>query len=146
MSATVSSTLLANLTLQVQDDLNSGQNSVTRTVPTFTYQATSSPFAMYLTLTANQTYQLYPNLTTYVNFLYVRNATATQNGVPNQTLGLRYSQNGTFISTIQNILPGGFFVYANPSNLSSPVTGGLTDIQLISSAGTVCVVEYLYAV
>jgi hypothetical protein len=146
MSAPTTSTVLANLNLQIQDNLNSGQATVNRVEPVFSYPASIAAYASYLYIPPSSPYQLYPNLTSgpFVNFLFVRNVTQLQNSIPNQIVTVAYTNSG--FNNEQALIPGGWMVVCNPANLSAPATGGLTNVRIITSTGVTGVVEYLYAV
>ena len=137
------STVLANIQLQIQDNLNPNQNTVNRIVPQFVYPTfATAAYSSYYALAANSVNFINTGSTSGFSFLFVKNVTP---GPPTAVFALIYKD---IVSTIVNqitLAPAGFHLVANQSPNAG--VGSFTNVQInVPANGQAVVVEILYAV
>jgi hypothetical protein len=126
------STVLANLQLQIQDDLNPGQTPVNRIVPQFVFgSALAAVYSGYQNLVPGVLVNIFAGLRAAV--VYVRNA--GQSGVVTVTAT-------TSVSCVMTLSPGGIFFYATP--LGDP-SNGITTLTIETIGPMGAIYEYLWA-
>ena len=138
-------TLLANLTLQVQDNENSGQTIVNRQVPQFSFQAVQSPYAGYITVQPGATSITLVPAGVFAHFFYVRNATTPTGNLSLYGLQVQWQDATLVLNDFIVITPGGLVMLGCQSAAGNN-SGAFT--ALIISAptnGQTVVAEYLFA-
>jgi hypothetical protein len=139
------STLLASLTLQVQDNENSGQTIVNRQVPQFSFQAVQSPYASYVTVQPGASAIVLVASPTVAHFFFVRNATSPTNQLSQYLLQVGWQDSALVATNGVTITPGGFIMLGNQTINNN--SGGFTQLNISApSNGQPIVAEFLYAV
>jgi hypothetical protein len=130
------STFLANLQMQVQDDLNIGSTPVNRIVPQFVFNSMNTIVsAFYQRLAAGNSETVFSGAVT-VTVLYVRNAGT----VGNITLTITNASAVTFTLTLP---PGGIFTYFAPT-YPPPAAVGIEALVIQGDATNSVLYEFMF--
>jgi hypothetical protein len=139
------STLLASLTLQVQDNENSGQTIVNRQVPQFSFQAVQSPYASYVTVQPGSSVVLVPN-TALAYFFFIRNATTPTTQPSAYVLDVSWFDVSSGENNNVGLTPGGWIMKACQNAGNSADAGSLFSLSIgVGTGGQPIVAEYLFA-
>ena len=132
----VNSTILANLQLQIQDNLNPGSTPVNRFVPQFSYgEPMASAYQAYLVCQPNVVTQIQLG---NMGFLFVRNASVN----PQAVFTLIFKDSVSNVINNITMSPGGIFLVGNPP---LPL-GSFVNAQVsIAVTGLACTVEFMWA-
>lgn len=138
------STLLASLTLQVQDNENSGQTIVNRQVPQFSFQAVQSPYASYVTVQPGAAAIVLVPSGTLAHFFYVRNASIPTTQLSQYLLQVGWQDSALVQTNGVTITPGGFITLGCQSINNN--AGAFTQLNISAPTnGQPIVAEFLYA-
>ena len=139
------STLLASLTLQVQDNENSGQTIVNRQMPQFSFQAVQSPYASYVTVQPGASAIVLVGASPPAHFFYVRNASTPTTILSQYLLEVGWQDATQAVTNGVTLTPGGFIVLGNQTINNS--AGSFTQLSLgAPTNGQPIVAEFLYAI
>jgi hypothetical protein len=138
------STLLASLTLQVQDNENSGQTIVNRQVPQFSFQAVQSPYASYVTVQPGASAIVLVASPLLAHFFYVRNATTPTTILSQYILQVGWQDSLFVVTNAVALVPGGLIMLGNQNINNS--SGSFTQLNISAPTNDNPVVaEFLYA-
>ena len=131
------STFLANLQMQVQDDLNIGSTPVNRIVPQFVFNSMNSIVsAFYQRLAAGNSQTVFGGGAITIVVLYVRNAGT----VGSITLTITNASAVTFTLTLP---PGGIFTYFAPT-YPPPAAVGIEALVIQGDATNSVLYEFMF--
>ena len=137
------STILADLTIQIQDSLNPGQTLVARKVPQYVNQTSQGAYAsFYYQQGPNSTATINIGFTNSVSFLYCRNATPGSNSA---TCTITFLDVLSSTPNSITLTPGSFMVIG--AMILPTGTGGMTFVEVVTPANSQSVVlEIVYGV
>lgn len=136
------STVLADIRLQIQDNLNPNSTPLNRFVPQFVLPTTATAaYAGYYSLNPNTISFINTGSTQGFSFLFIRNA--TQGGDNKATFTITYTDISSGNVNVTTLSPGGILLVGE----LNPNTGSFTNVEIATPAsGLAVVVEIMYAV